>query len=56
MEGLPKAGDAAFGVMKVMIPLIRTLGERGVSLTSQAIALPAIGMWAFYASEIRLVC
>jgi hypothetical protein len=53
VEGLPKAGDAAFGVMKAVTPLIRMLGQRGVSLNSQALAGPAIGMWAFYASEIH---
>mmetsp|Transcript_10041 Transcript_10041/g.28819 ORF Transcript_10041/g.28819 Transcript_10041/m.28819 type:complete len:105 (+) Transcript_10041:130-444(+) len=53
VEALPKAGDAAFGVMKTVVPLLRTLGDRGASLSSPVIALPALGMWAFYASEIH---
>lgn len=55
VEGLPKAGDAAFGVMKAVTPLIRMLGQRGVSLNSQALAGPAIGMWAFYASYMGVI-
>ena len=51
VEGLPKAGDAAFGVMTFMTPLLRELGGRGM-LNSQAIALPALGMWSFYACEM----
>jgi len=55
VESLPKAGDAAFGVMKAVIPLVRSLGSRGVRLGSQAIALPAIGMWGFYASYMWFI-
>lgn len=53
VESLPKAGDAAFGVMKAVVPLLRMLGDRGITMSSQALALPAIGMWAFYASEFH---
>jgi len=55
VEALPKAGDAAFGVMKAVTPLIRMLGERGITLKSQALAGSAIGMWAFYASYMSVI-